>query len=142
MWWVTILWAATMFSWWNRSWYPYSQFFFKFCWIFLLCHWKINFDHILEFIFCPPCNCCCFQIRRSFCLFWSATESVIPTLSLETKISADSWRKTRRPFFNVNLKTHHMTICLAKQKSSADVHNNSTRSVWRYILPRKHNGSS
>ena len=51
-------------------------------------------------------------------------------------------KKNRQPFFNVNLKTHHMTICLAKQKSSADVHNNSTRSVWRYILPQKHNGSS
>ena len=86
--WVTILRAATMFFWWNRSWYTYSHFFFKFCWIFLLCHWKINFDHILQFIFCPPCNCCCFQIRQSFCLFLSATESAETAWTgLETKIS-------------------------------------------------------
>ena len=67
-------WATNMFSWWHRSWYTWFQYFFKFCWIFLLCHWKMNFYHILEFILCPPCNCYCFQIQRTFCLFWFATQ--------------------------------------------------------------------
>ena len=57
-------------------------------------------------------------------------------LSFENHFSADSWRITRQPFFNVNLKTHHMKICLAKQNSSANIHNSSTRSVSRCILPR------